>query len=217
MGRRPTTAVGMRLYSYTVTHDAGFAPNPLWGYCTLACCKPVIRRTARQGDWIAGLTRASEGKKILYAMRVTELPIAYADYFVDPRFQSKIPTYQIRGAIHRCGDNIYRPLANGTYKQLKSRHSNPDGSENERLKRRDLSGRFVLISSEFWYFGREALDLPIELRSLAVDRGHRCKFDLALVDAFVRWIRKQRSGIYGLPHMWPAGDSSADALVGRCG
>lgn len=40
----------MKLFSYIVTHDAGFAPNPFWGYCTLACCKPAIRRTANVGD-----------------------------------------------------------------------------------------------------------------------------------------------------------------------
>ena len=33
--------------------DYGFAPNPYFGYCTLATCKPVIRRCAGVGDWIA--------------------------------------------------------------------------------------------------------------------------------------------------------------------
>jgi len=33
-----------RLYLYTMTYDSGFAPNPFHGICTLACCKPGIRR-----------------------------------------------------------------------------------------------------------------------------------------------------------------------------
>src|SRR5262245_31415483 len=44
----------VRLYSYVVARDYGFAPNPFYGFCTLATCKPDIRRTADIGDWIVG-------------------------------------------------------------------------------------------------------------------------------------------------------------------
>jgi Nucleotide modification associated domain 2 len=30
----------MKVYSYVVRCDTGFAPNPFWGYCTLAACTP---------------------------------------------------------------------------------------------------------------------------------------------------------------------------------
>lgn len=46
----------MHVYSYIVTHDTGFAPNPFHGVLTLACCKPAIRRAAEVGDVIVGLT-----------------------------------------------------------------------------------------------------------------------------------------------------------------
>ena len=46
----------MKLFSYIITHDIGFAPNPFFGYCTLANCKPVIRRTSKIGDWIVGIS-----------------------------------------------------------------------------------------------------------------------------------------------------------------
>ncbi|WP_347927045.1 hypothetical protein [Pseudomonas helvetica] len=39
-----------RIYSYVITHDHGFAPNPHGGVLTLATCKPVIRRTAEKGS-----------------------------------------------------------------------------------------------------------------------------------------------------------------------
>ena len=45
----------MKLYSYIITEDTGFSPNPFWGCCTLADCKPEIRRNAKVGDWIVGL------------------------------------------------------------------------------------------------------------------------------------------------------------------
>ena len=43
-----------RLFSYTIPIDDGAAPNPFHGMCTLAICKPGIRRVAKKGDWIAG-------------------------------------------------------------------------------------------------------------------------------------------------------------------
>ena len=46
----------MTLYSYIVTTDSGFAPNPFHGYLTLACCKPMIRRTVQVGDVVVGLS-----------------------------------------------------------------------------------------------------------------------------------------------------------------
>ena len=44
----------MNLYSYVITRDYGFAPNPFWNICTLATCKPQIREHALKGDWVAG-------------------------------------------------------------------------------------------------------------------------------------------------------------------
>ncbi len=75
----------MKLYSYIVTHDTGFSPNPFWGYCTLADCKPAIRRTAEVGDWIVGLSPKPTGNRMVFAMQVDEI-LSYADYYHDERF-----------------------------------------------------------------------------------------------------------------------------------
>jgi hypothetical protein len=48
-----------RLFTYVITHDAGFAPNPFYGVLTLNFCKPLIRRTAEVGDWVAANTAAN--------------------------------------------------------------------------------------------------------------------------------------------------------------
>ena len=45
-----------RIHSYVVRYDSGFAPNPFYGYCTLATCKPNIRRSADIGDWVNTLS-----------------------------------------------------------------------------------------------------------------------------------------------------------------
>jgi Nucleotide modification associated domain 2 len=57
----------MTLYSYIVTHDTGFAPNPFFGFCTLACCKPGIRKHADKLDWIVGLTPKAQENKVVYS------------------------------------------------------------------------------------------------------------------------------------------------------
>ena len=46
----------MRLFSYKLTNDSGFAPNPFFGTLSLACCKPEIRENRTIGDYIAGFT-----------------------------------------------------------------------------------------------------------------------------------------------------------------
>jgi len=66
-----------RLFSYRLRFDAGAAPNIYWGICTLAICKPVIRKVATLGDWVVGTgsSIASIGDisdKVIYAMRVTD-------------------------------------------------------------------------------------------------------------------------------------------------
>jgi hypothetical protein len=64
----------LRLYSYKVARDFGFAPNPFYGLCTLATCKPNIRKAAQVGDWVVGTgskPNRLEGR-LVFAMEVSE-------------------------------------------------------------------------------------------------------------------------------------------------
>jgi Nucleotide modification associated domain 2 len=127
----------MTLYSYVVTHDTGFSPNPFFGYCTLACCKPEIRRNAQVGDWIVGLTPRAQGNKVVYFMRVDEI-VDFPSYWTHSRFLQKRPRYD--GSVQaKCGDNIYEPLPNGEFRQLRSMHSKGEAEDPER-KAHDLGG-----------------------------------------------------------------------------
>ncbi len=83
----------MRIFVYVLKFDSGFAPNPFHGWCTLACCKPAIRRTSRPGDWIVGLTPRALGNRVAYAMRVAE-SLSFEEYWSDPRFKSKRPRWK---------------------------------------------------------------------------------------------------------------------------
>jgi hypothetical protein len=195
----------MRVFSYVVASDSGFAPHPFGRYCTLACCKPVIRRVAAVGDWVVGLSRGSRG--IVYAMRVTG-KMDFAAYWRDRRFRHKRPDMNSGRVRRRCGDNIYEPLPGGGFRQQHSGHSYPDGSEHPWMKKRDLGGRFVLVSDEFSYFGREAPPLPAELSFLRVGRGHRSRFTAEEVQAVVEHLSSLPRGTFGRPARWPAADRS---------
>ena len=105
----------MHLFSYKLTHDSGFAPNPFGQTLTLATCKPQIRRRKSVNDWIAGFTsRTLAGhdvgsERLIYLMRVAE-KLHMRDYFADSRFQDKVPDMSAEGPMAKAGDNIYRPL-----------------------------------------------------------------------------------------------------------
>lgn len=74
----------MRLYSYVIPRDYGFAPNPSFGYCTLATCKPRIRKTACVGDWIAAFGSASTPLRnhLVVLMKVAEI-LTFDEYWED--------------------------------------------------------------------------------------------------------------------------------------
>lgn len=196
----------MKLYSYIVTHDTGFSPNPFWGYCTLADCKPLIRKTAKIGDWIVGLSSKSLGNKIIYAMEVNEI-LTFFQYFHDERFQKKIPDYSKGAVVYKCGDNIYEPLLNGDYRQLKSMHSN-NAQENPDTKKHDLGGKNVLISKIFYYFGSKAIELPAELYDLKVGRAHKNKFPSDVILKFKKFILDYSKGVHAPPTKWLNNDNS---------
>lgn len=108
----------MHLIAYKMTNDSGFAPNPFHGKLTLATCKPGIRSSGnrRIGDWVAGFTSATlcgdtvGSERLVYLMRVDEiLPIE--DYFLDPRFEAKIPKKAHRTRFTELGTTFTEPLS----------------------------------------------------------------------------------------------------------
>lgn len=202
----------MRLFSYIVKHDTGFSPNLFHGCCTLACCKPAIRRTAKKGDWVIGLTPKEDGNRIVYLMRVDEPPETFAEYWQDKRFKAKRPRYDA-DVVAKCGDNIYEPQGSG-HRQLQSMHSN-GLLENHENKAHDLGGKYVLISETFAYFGSQPLELPHELTPLIPGRGHRSRFPDEVKEAFISFTQAVTFGIHAAPHTWKQGDTSWKS--GGCG
>ena len=196
----------MKLYSYIITHDTGFSPNPFWGWCTLANCKPGIRRTAQLGDWIVGLSPKATGNRVVFVMKVDEI-LDYAHYFLDSRFKNKKPDYTKGMVIYKNGDNIYKPLCCGKFKQLPSMHSNGK-KENPVTKKSDLCGKNVLVGKTFYYLGGTGPELPAQLNELKVGRAYKNKFSEETISDFLELICSRPRGVIAPPTKWPPGDNS---------
>lgn len=163
------------MYSYVVTRDFGFAPNPFHGICSLATCKPTIRRNAKVGDWIIGTGSVPKnlGDKLIYAMKVTEV-LTFQEYWEDERFICKKPVMN-GSLVQMYGDNIYWKDKDDEWHQENSHHSLEDGRLNERNLKKDIPGKNVLLSDHFYYFGSTPIDIPTDLLKDVIKRkqGHR--------------------------------------------
>lgn len=206
----------MRLFTYIVVSDKGFSPNPFHGWCTLACCKPRIRSSATAGDLVVGISPGHLGHRIVYGMVVTEAPLTFKEYYQDSRFHSKKPR-RTGDPVDRRGDNIYKPLPGGSYRQLPSFHSRTDGCEHKQNKKRDLSGKRVLISEQFWYFGRSGKPLPPLLSEVIPGRGHRCRFPDETVHAMLTFLKRHKTGVRGLPTTFSDDKARQADECGPCG
>ncbi|MBB5396198.1 hypothetical protein [Mucilaginibacter sp. AK015] len=194
----------MKYYAYKMAHDYGFAPNPFFGTCTLANCKSKIRLGVGPGDWIIGTGSKKMGLKnhLIHVMQVAS-KITFDEYWSDPQFSVKRPVYN--GSLARLhGDNIYYLNVDGAFGQLRSFHSHEDGSPHGGHMERDLKGKFVLLSNNFWYFGDKNFAVPDEyLNAISDVRDTKLIKDQELASEFIKWITNNYSqGIHGFPINW---------------
>jgi Nucleotide modification associated domain 2 len=174
---------------YVVDRDFGFAPNPFHNLCTLATCKPITRRVAKEADWIIGMggSRLNATGRCIFAMRVSQT-ITFDEYWTNPLYRDKKP---VRNGSKKMmvGDNIYHLVA-GNWQQLNSHHSYPDGSPNPDNVKNDTQTNAVLVSEYFFYFGAAAIEIPTDiLRKMNYKNGrsHRT-YDLADAQPLILYI-----------------------------
>ena len=183
-----------KVYIYVVDRDFGFAPNPFHGYCTLATCKPEIRKGATVDDWVIGMggRRLRATGCCIFAMCVTK-KITFDEYWANPDYRDKKP---VRNGSNKMmvGDNIYhRAEPNKKWHQADSHHSLADGSINTDNLKRDTKTNAVLISKNFFYFGNSAPVIPqsiLDAIGFKNGIGHRV-FDIADCDKLFSWLRSQ--------------------------
>jgi len=197
----------VKLHSYVVARDYGFAPNPFYGICTLATCKPRLRSVARKEDWIVGIGSKARRQHIVYAMRVTGA-LTFNEYWDSPRFQQKKPN--LKGSKKQAfGDNIYFEKS-GKWHQADSHHSLANGKVNLQNLDADTQTDRVLLSEDFIYWGGYGPKIPAKFFdygpdsvSISVVRGHKNNFPDGFVSQFIQWIRSlDEMGCVGEPLDW---------------
>lgn len=198
----------MRLFSYVVARDYGFAPNPFFGVCTLATCKPNIRRVASVGDWVIGTGSSQRNRQglLVFVMCVTET-LSFNKYWDDERFRQKRPN--LRGSKKQAfGDNIYFRDQSGQWHQQDSHHSYKGGLPNPHNIQRDTQTDRVLVGTEFAYWGGSGPEIPRKFRNyegidICAGRNHKSRFPKGLVNEFVEWFQSLNvNGYLGKPLDW---------------
>ena len=191
----------MTLYSYCLRWDDGAAPNPFWGVCTLAICKPAIRRVANVGDWVVGLGSSASrigdlSGQAIYVMRVSQrLSMHEYDVFCRDSLRGKIPNWTSRYFKKRVGDCIYDYSA-GEPRIRRGVHT-------DRNREVDLRGENALLSDHFYYFGNKPRRLPDYLLPIVQQtQGHKSRANVPYESSFVNWIHSlklQPTKLYGDP------------------
>ena len=187
--------------------------------CSLAICKPGIRRTAQKGDWVAGLGSKNTqhsgdlSGRLVYAMRVDEV-VSLEDY--DRRaptdWPHRIPNVNTADLSERLGDCIY-DYSSGRPVQRPGVH------DRENVKT-DLGGENVLVSRDFYYFGSRAIALPYDLLPICHQtQGHKSNSNAPYFEKFVAWLRGLNltpGQLYGRPEYiidWAETSSCGGCLI----
>jgi hypothetical protein len=180
------------VYIYAVSYDLGFAPNPFGGMCSLACCKPRIRKQARIGDWIVGMTgtKIRPAMRCIFAMKVTS-ETNFDDYWANPDYASR-RSVRNGTSMKQVGDNIYhRASVQSPWQQEDSVHSLVDGSQSEPNTKHDTRINRVLLSTNYFYLGALAVPLPQQvITELDYERNPRDynRFKTVETPNLVAWL-----------------------------
>jgi hypothetical protein len=135
--------------------------------------------------------------RLIFAMKVTEkMTLREYDAYTSRNLRGKIPDLKSRNPKRRVGDSIFS-FPKGSPRLRPNRHSG-----NKETLRRDLKGKFALLSDYFFYFGDKAISIPRTLQPIIPNRGHRSVSNAPYLPSFVRWIEKLRfkpNILYGEP------------------
>lgn len=201
------------LFTYKVVYDAGTAPNPYAGVCTLAICKPAIRSTAKGGDIVVGLEPGNSGR-VIYCMQVTDKKPwdEYIELCTNSSASARMghPEYaqvgkKVPGKITDQGDCIW--YGSAVRNKVRASHS---GHGLEHFVNDIEGNRFVLLSTRFWYFGKGDR-FKIYLPEMPLPgRGHRSKSNKSYMDQFINSFNEQLMlksiegfGVMGKPDVPP--------------
>ena len=191
--------VEMKICTYTVKTDKGFAPNPFYRYCTLAACTPNhMNARLDSGDYIVGFFTNRDEPYLLFWMKIDEV-LDFDAYFHDSRFQRKKPN--LKGTwISRCGDNLYYKNERDKWEQIPTVYH--DGAKS---REKDTRHAIVYLGRCFSYFGENSYcpenRLPKKIQAIYKGgRGIKYIRDTATnFDQFLDWLHSKPLGRRGDP------------------
>jgi hypothetical protein len=215
----------MKLYFYTIKNDTGLAPNPFWGKLTLNVCKPAIRKSAKESDWVIGTgsknVKSKSGQtidysgKLVYAMKVTsKMTMEEYDTFCKNELQKKIPFPDAKDIRRVLGDSIYDYSVSKIPRLRKMKNLHDESN-----KKTDLSGKNTLLSDHFYYFGKNAIAMPDRFSVLVRNLiGHEICEDSEIISDFEKWISQfEANKLYGDPQLfWSIEDGLSESCKIKC-
>lgn len=109
-------------------------------------------------------------ERLIYLMKITDV-VKQSEYYENPKFKDKIPDLNKSDFVYQAGDNIYKPIISfpnnyEDFEMIKNRNhwDFEEDSQDDGSLRDDLSDENVLVSNEFYYFGKSAIKVPEEIR-----------------------------------------------------
>ena len=205
MGKTNMTKEKPDIYIYKLVCDDGGAPCICYGKISLCICKPMIRRTAKEGDWIIGVGGKKIGGKLIYIMRVGEV-IDGKDYYSPKRRNY----WKRPDCIYEWTGKEYRWRKGARYHSQE--HLNHDLGDPEKGCKRAI----CLVGDCFAYFGDSSKETQIEKIEDVYEKlrqGHRKNYeakDYGRLNNYINEILyKYGCGSHGNPiHLNKSGECS---------
>jgi Nucleotide modification associated domain 2 len=116
-----------------------------------------MKAKLREGDWLTGNSPRTDGNRLVYAMRISEV-LCMNTYFHDGRFERKKPKPD-GTRTEQCGDNIYYRQGDGQWRRLPSLFHNESAKFIQDVGK-EFAGRPVFVSEHFYYFGGRRVAIP---------------------------------------------------------
>jgi hypothetical protein len=169
-------------------------------------------------DWIVGLGSANSpigdiSNYVVYAMKVTEkMTMHEYDKYCQTFLKHKIPQWRNKDDYRlRVGDCIYDYSKGEPPKQRWGIHD-------ERNRERDLSGKYALLSTHFFYFFNKPIKLPNSLKEIIhTTQGHKSNANQPYLDEFEQWIKGYKlNKLYGEPQLKSEFTLSKDDIRIKC-
>lgn len=170
-----------KIYFYKMTTDNGGAPCSYSSVLTLAICKPKIRSTARENDWIVGFGGKYLDERLIYVAQVSQ-KLDSGDYYKNEKYFKR-------------PDCIYRwDPRRQKYYWLSGKKYHKDGTNLDHDL--DNGKALVLLSINYTYFGNlgtnkyKAKYPEIKKHIEVLKQGHRVNHSKTLFDQLCMLIEE---------------------------